>query len=112
MKLCKFSKRGLNLININPCEAIIRCNQEKRNYIRDYAKEKIEKANLKASLSSTVTSKMNLYTKAIMDIREVAKHLDDENIVIEIEIIIKRAIYNIKLNDLIEKAEKYEFKAS
>lgn len=82
----------------------------KNRLIEEFAQNKVDGYLQKAALAKTLNSKINNANKALIHLSDMKKNYGYENEELEAEI--KNFIHKAEYDDLLEKAEKEEFKGN
>ncbi|MBA7619399.1 hypothetical protein ES703_26738 [subsurface metagenome] len=112
-ELFEFEKKGIEVSDPKQSFIIEKFQEVKKHLKLDKVKEEVEKYLEKAKLATTIKTKINSANKALLKISDAKKKLDyGIKTLKQMEIEVKYFIHKIKLDDFIEKAQKFEFKGN
>jgi hypothetical protein len=106
----EYHSKGIEVVNIEPKKLLQEVKFERKKSIEEEALIRIEKAMDKAEFATTINAKLNNANKALLILKEFNNEYKYENAQKEQEI--KHYIYQSQLDNLINKAEKEEFKGN
>lgn len=112
-ELLEIEKKGINVSDPKQSFIIAKFQEVKKHLKLEKVKEEVEKSLEKAKLVTTIKTKINSANKALLKISDAKKKLDyGIETLKQMEIEVKHFIHKIKLDDFIEKAQKFEFKGN
>lgn len=110
--LLPYEKRGITTLNPAP-SSLINTYKSKRNaIIKEALEAEANSAILKAGVSASSTSKINLLTKVLLHVQEYKGKVSDSSILKETENMVSRKVAELHLNSYLDKAKMEEFKGN
>lgn len=108
--LIQYEEKGISTTDPPPSQAIKDITRIKSEIITNHLREEANKALAKADVATTAKQKINAVNKALLKIAEAKESFENTERIVGIEFELKQKVHRLHYDDLVQKAEKAEFK--
>ncbi len=111
-ELAKYHQKGIKTIDPSPIEFARAATELKDKIIQEHCSNIIHEATQKVTVATTPKSKINLLSKARMQLRELKNHAENDHFIDVFDKTLSRMIQEVQLDEFMEKAQKAAFKGN
>lgn len=110
LQLKEYEDKNIPTLTPLPSVLAARYTEKKDDVIVSHIQNMFTKANQKAAVIDSPKSKISQFQKVLLEVQELKPKLTANSKLDGVEKQVKDAIHNVRLGDLMDKANKFEFK--